>query len=110
MARPPTPDILATVRAQTPGDDLAAMFGPVADGERIQQIPLHALDDNPFQHRTAGYADDDASLIELSTDIAANGIHQPLIVRPHPDQDRQAGRYEIAAGHRRRKAAHMASL
>jgi ParB/RepB/Spo0J family partition protein len=109
MTRPPTPNILGDgSRANT--DDLAAMFGPVADGERIQQIPLHALDDNPFQRRTAGYADDDASLIELSTDIAVNGIHQPLVVRRHPDQDAQHGRYQIAAGHRRRKAAHMASL
>ena len=112
MARS-TPNILAELatnssRANT--DDLAAMFGPVADGERIQQIPLHALDDNPYQRRSAGYDDDDASLIELSTDIAANGIHQPLVVRPHPDQDSQHGRYQIAAGHRRRKAASMAGL
>jgi ParB/RepB/Spo0J family partition protein len=111
MPRQPTPDILDPAngsRANT--DSLAGMFGPVAGDERIQQIPLHALDDNPYQRRSAGYGDDDASLIELSTDIAANGIHQPLVVRQHPDQDREHGRYQIAAGHRRRKAASMAGL
>lgn len=110
MPRQPTPpDLLATVRAQTPDDAaLSAMFGPAGDGERIVQIALHALDDNPFQHRTAGMDDDDPGLIELSADIKTNGIHQPLIVRPHPDDDAQHGRYQIAAGHRRRLAAHLA--
>jgi ParB/RepB/Spo0J family partition protein len=109
--RNPTPDIMADVRAQTPDDaSLRAMFGPPADGERIVQIALHALDDNPFQRRTAGMADDDPSLVELSTDIAQHGIHQPLVVRPHPDQDARHGRYQIAAGHRRRLAAHLAGL
>ena len=112
MPRQPTPpDLLATVRAQTPDDaSLAAMFGPVADGERIIQIALVDLDDNPFQRRTAGIADDDPALLELSADIAQHGIHQPLVVRQHPDQDREAGRYQIAAGHRRRLAAHLAGL
>lgn len=112
MTRSATPDVLGDhVRAQTPDDaSLRAMFGPPADGERIVQIALHALDDNPFQRRTAGMADDDPGLLELSADIKTNGIHQPLVVRPHPDDDAQHGRYQIAAGHRRRLAAHLAGL
>ena len=109
MTRKPTPDLLPDVRAQTPDDDasLAAMFGPPTDGERVQRIPLHALEDNPYQRRSAGVADDDPDLIALSTDILQQGIIQPLVVRPHPTSH---GRYQIAAGHRRRLAAHLAGL
>lgn len=110
MPRPPTPDILAGAGSRANTDDLAAIFGPVADGERVQHIPLHALDDNPYQRRSASISDDDPDLINLATDISQQGIIQPLVVRPHPDQDSQAGRYQIAAGHRRRLAASLAGL
>lgn len=92
MTRQTTPSIL---------DDLMR-----AD-ERIQQLPIDALDDNPYQRRSASVADDDPDLLNLSTDIAQQGIIQHLIVRPHPNS---RGRYQIAAGHRRRLAARLAGL
>lgn len=92
MTRQTTPSIL---------DDLMR-----AD-ERIQQLPIDALDDNPYQRRSASVADDDPDLLNLSTDIAQQGIIQHLVVRPHPNS---RGRYQIAAGHRRRLAARLAGL
>ncbi len=86
MTRQTTPSIL---------DDLMR-----AD-ERIQQLPIDALDDNPYQRRSASVADDDPDLLNLSTDIAQQGIIQHLVVRPHPNS---RGRYQIAAGHRRSRA------
>lgn len=103
MTRKTTPDLLSDgLRANVSDTSLDAMFGPLDVDERIQQLAVDALDPNPFQHRSAGVADDDPSLIELSTDVAQNGIHQPLIVR------RQGSRYQIAAGHRRLAAARLA--
>lgn len=87
MTRQTTPSIL---------DDLMR-----AD-ERIQQLPIDALDDNPYQRRSASVADDDPDLLNLSTDIAQQGIIQHLVVRPHPNS---RGRYQIAAGHRRRPSS-----
>jgi ParB/RepB/Spo0J family partition protein len=112
MSRKATPDVLAPPangsRANT--DDLVAMFGPVGDGERVVQIALADLDDNPYQRRSASISDDDPDLINLATDIASQGIIQPLVVRMHPDRDGHLGEYQIAAGHRRRLAAHLAGL
>jgi ParB/RepB/Spo0J family partition protein len=111
VTRKATPDLLSDgLRANVADTSLDVMFGPPADGERIVQIALRDLDDNPFQHRSAGIADDDPSLVELSTDIAQHGIHQPLIVRLHPDRDAHLGEYQIAAGHRRKLAADLAGL
>lgn len=47
----------------------------------------------------------DAGIVELATDIAANGILQPILLRPA-----LAGRYTIIAGERRYRAAKLASL
>lgn len=48
---------------------------------------------------------DDAALDELAASIAARGVIQPVIVRPHG-----AGRYQLVAGERRWRAAQRAQL
>jgi ParB family chromosome partitioning protein len=45
---------------------------------------------------------DDESFLELVESIGANGQQVPILVRPHPGQ---AGRYQVAYGHRRLRAA-----
>jgi ParB family transcriptional regulator, chromosome partitioning protein len=45
---------------------------------------------------------DDDSFLELVQSIEANGQQVPILVRPHPDQ---SGRYQVAYGHRRLRAA-----
>lgn len=93
MTRQPTPDVLSELLA--------------SPQERVQQIELHLLDPNPFQRRTTAVGQDDPAMQELTMNIVANGILQPLIVRYHATHH---GRYQIAAGHRRLAAATLAGL
>ncbi len=50
---------------------------------------------------------DDEALQALSDSIAQQGVLQPLLVRPHPNQ---TGHFEIVAGERRWRAAQQAKL
>jgi ParB family chromosome partitioning protein len=86
-----------------------ALFAPsqpagVADLDSARSIAVDLLDANPFQPRKTF---DDAALVELADDIEEHGVLQPLLVRPHPQE---RGRYQIAAGERRWRAARLASL
>ncbi|HEX9189400.1 MAG TPA: ParB/RepB/Spo0J family partition protein, partial [Vicinamibacteria bacterium] len=71
--------------------------GPAAPAE----LPLDALDPNPFQPRSAM---DAGKLAELAASIRESGIVQPILVRP------RGGRYQIVAGERRFRAARAAGL
>jgi len=81
----------------------------VEDLENARSIKVDLLDTNPYQPRT--FHDDDkeaeAALRELAADIAAHGVLQPLLVRPHP---MTPGRYQIVAGERRWRAAKQAGM
>jgi len=72
-----------------------------AKGETAQHIPLSQIDPNPLQPRTVF---DPAKMQELAQSISVNGLIQPLILR------RKADRYELIAGERRLRAAHLAGL
>jgi ParB family chromosome partitioning protein len=65
------------------------------------EIDIDLIDPNPEQPRTR-FAE--AELDQLATSIRANGIVQPLVVRP------RGGRYQIVAGERRWRAAQQAGL
>ena len=70
---------------------------------RIREIPLSEIDDmpdHPFKVRM-----DDEDMMELVESIKAYGVLTPAILRQKED-----GRYECAAGHRRRAAAEQAGL
>ena len=61
--------------------------------EKIQILPLselHPFEGHPFQVR------DDEEMEKLAESITQHGILMPGLVRP-----REAGGYEIVAGHRR---------
>lgn len=66
------------------------------------ELAIASLHANPNQPRTHF---DEGALVELATSIQANGILQPILVRP-----RIAGGYEIVAGERRYRAALKAGL
>ena len=67
----------------------------------IRMMPVGALTPQPGQPRRSF---DDAALDELAQSIAARGVLQPILVRPH-------GRnYQIVAGERRWRAAQRARL
>jgi ParB/RepB/Spo0J family partition protein len=65
-------------------------------------VPIKALLSMPFQCRTNP---DDPEMAELTESIKAQGVLQPILVRPKPN-----GLYEIVYGQRRAKAAEKAGL
>lgn len=71
------------------------------DGLRIVEVDPAEIDASPFADRFAD--DEDASSFErLKASIAENGQEVPVLLRIHPSND---GRYQIAFGHRRVRAA-----
>jgi ParB family chromosome partitioning protein len=86
------------------GSGLSAIL-PEADAEHageLRELPTELIKPNPNQPRTKI---DPESLAGLASSIEANGIVQPLLVRPLAD-----GSYELIAGERRWRAAQAAGL
>ena len=69
--------------------------------DRVQRVPLDKVRPCPFQPRKDFPPE---TLQELADSIHAQGIIQPLVVRPRPDG------FEIIAGERRWRAAQQAGL
>jgi ParB/RepB/Spo0J family partition protein len=65
-------------------------------------LPIELVEPNPWQPRQ--HADPDR-LYELTADVAARGVLEPLIVRPFGD-----GKFQVVAGERRYRAARAAGL
>jgi len=76
--------------------------GETAAGELFYQIPLELIDDNPHQFRL--WFDEDG-LAELADSIRAQGVLQPVVVRPGKE-----GRWTLVVGERRLRAARLAEL
>ena len=70
------------------------------DGGKPREIPVENVDRNPFQTRTHV---DEAELAELAASITANGVVQPILVRPQAN-----GRFQLIAGERRWRASQLA--
>lgn len=79
-----------------------AQAAPVAEAEggKPREIPLELIDPNPFQTRSQVNQE---QLSELAASIAANGVVQPILVRPLA-----AGRFQLIAGERRWRASQIA--
>lgn len=101
-----------TKRARTGlGRGLGALLGDVAPIDTgsasdaaavgIRTMPVSALSPHPHQPRRRF---DQAALEELAESIAARGVIQPIVVRPHGHG------YQIVAGERRWRAAQRAQL
>ncbi len=69
--------------------------------DSLQEISIEAISSNPYQARTVW---DEQELADLAESIRANGVIQPIIVRPA-----ESG-YQLIAGERRFRAAQLASL
>lgn len=79
------------------------------EGEKREQqraLPVANLQAGKYQPRTQM---DSASLEELAASIRAQGLMQPILVRPIGEKTGD-DRYEIIAGERRWRAAQMAGL
>lgn len=69
--------------------------------DSLKEISIEAISPNPYQARTVW---DEQELADLAESIRANGVIQPIIVRPA-----ESG-YQLIAGERRFRAAQLASL
>jgi len=107
------------------GRGLEALLGPLAAAptgvsvasvavtrtpasEGFQTLPVDLLVRGTYQPRHDLHLE---SLEDLAQSIRAQGVIQPIIVRPLPERDPSgAPKYEIVAGERRWRAAQMAGL
>jgi ParB family transcriptional regulator, chromosome partitioning protein len=71
-----------------------------SEGGKPKEIQVEDIDRNPFQTRTHV---DEAELSELAASITANGVVQPILVRPQAN-----GRFQLIAGERRWRASKLA--
>jgi ParB family chromosome partitioning protein len=85
-------------RVHTPASSLPSTTE--TEGGKPREIPLDQIDPNPFQTRTQL---DEEHLAELATSITANGVVQPILVRPQAN-----GRFQLIAGERRWRASEIA--
>ncbi len=88
--------LLPRVHASSP----AASPGPEAEGGRPREVPIEQIDHNPFQTRSQM---NEEQLAELAASITANGVIQPVLVRPLA-----SGRFQLIAGERRWRASQLA--
>jgi ParB family chromosome partitioning protein len=97
--------VMTTKKTQRLGRGLDALLGAYetpAEKEELRQIPIDQLTRGKYQPRTHMNAE---ALEELAASIKAQGVVQPIVVRPLP-----SGNYEIIAGERRWRAAQLAGL
>lgn len=84
------------------GRGLDALMGDTSAAESLQTLPISVLQPGKYQPRT--HMDQDA-LEDLAASIRAQGLMQPVLVRPIGND-----RYEIVAGERRWRASELAGL
>jgi ParB family chromosome partitioning protein len=92
------------VRVRGLGRGLDALLSPEepTQPDRLSELPVTALRPGRYQPRTQMNAE---AIADLAESIKAQGVIQPILVRPVPD-----GQYEIIAGERRWRAAKLAGL
>lgn len=87
--------LLPRITAVAEGQDAR----PATEGT-AREIPLDAIDRNPFQTRTRF---EESALAELAASIVATGVVQPILVRPLA-----SGRFQLIVGERRLLASKRA--
>lgn len=79
----------------------ALISAPSSEMRRVLEVDIHRLRPNPAQPRERF---EEGALEDLAASVRANGVLQPILVRPAD------GAYEIIAGERRWRAAQRAGL
>ena len=98
----------SSARAQETGGD-----APAAESDALREIPVDLLQRGRYQPRTDMRQE---SLEDLADSIRAQGVVQPIVVRPLDSAGGSTAgggaetRYEIVAGERRWRAAQIAGL
>lgn len=85
-----------------PDVDINAAMGKANLTTAISNIPVDAIEANPFQPRKEF---DQEALEELAQSIRQQGVITPVTVRQMPD-----GKYQLIAGERRLRASQLAGL
>jgi len=90
------------------GRGLDALLGSDSSGRKdaMATLPVGAIRPGKYQPRTRM---DEQALAELAASIRAQGLMQPLLVRPVGGPN-ERDRYELIAGERRWRAAQLAGL
>jgi ParB family chromosome partitioning protein len=96
----PVPERITT-EPRTESSQVVALPPDKEVGDSFRNLPLNSIQANPYQARTVWNEED---LRELAESIKANGVVQPVIVRPFQ------GNYQLIAGERRFRAAQKAGL
>lgn len=100
---PSGPRVVAPAAISSPSATATAAAGssPAPHGsDAVVQIVLEQIEENPYQTR---YQFSDQALEELANSIRANGVVQPVVVRPGAD-----GKYVLILGERRCRASKLA--
>ncbi len=90
------------VAAQAPAPTPANSAPVLNNG--VSYLPIEALEPGPFQPRGPI---DQTALAELAESIRTQGVLQPILARPMPDEK---DRYQIIGGERRWRASQAAGL
>jgi ParB family chromosome partitioning protein len=99
-------ELLSSARpAPPPMAEPAAV--PAQPNAGLREVPVDLLRRGKYQPRVDMRED---SLAELAESIKAQGVVQPIVVRPLPNPGGSETEYEIVAGERRWRAAQMAGL
>jgi ParB family transcriptional regulator, chromosome partitioning protein len=97
---------MAMAKMRGLGRGLDALLGAgderQTQSDALRNLPIDALQPGKYQPRTRM---DQEALAELAESIKAQGVMQPILVRPVAEE-----RYEIIAGERRWRAARLAGL
>jgi ParB family transcriptional regulator, chromosome partitioning protein len=93
------PRVLSPAAAVAPAPAPTAPAIEVELGKPLE-VSLDMIDVNPYQTRSHL---DETKLAEMADSIKANGVFQPILVRPLPN-----GRYLLVAGERRWRASALA--
>jgi ParB family chromosome partitioning protein len=101
---PETPSPAAPVTA--PAAPAPAATPPVPDSA-LREVPVDLLQRGKYQPRVDMREE---TLAELAESIKAQGVVQPIVVRPLKQPGGGETRYEIIAGERRWRAAQLAGL
>ena len=94
--------LISSATANETADGRAVAPALPATNAGVLELSIEDVGANPFQPRKRF---DDDSLRELADSIKASGILQPVIVRK-----KGPGDYQLVAGERRLRAAHLAGL
>ncbi len=97
--------MMTTTKKPRLGRGLDALLGSYDSGhakDELKHLPIDVLQRGKYQPRTHM---DKTALEELAASIKAQGVVQPIVVRPISN-----GNYEIVAGERRWRASQLAGL